>query len=286
MIIIHKASHLLKQLERKKADGKSIGFVPTMGALHQGHLSLLEEARKNTAFVVVSIFVNPTQFNDPADFNKYPVTIETDILQLEEAGCDLLFLPDLATIYPNGTNNLPTFDMGSLETLLEGASRPGHFQGVCQVMNRLLTLVAPEKLFMGQKDFQQCMVVQRMIHLEKLPVELVTCTTRREPDGLAMSSRNMRLNENERRQATAIYRAMQIIRQGLLAKQPSPEILQKAALQELQQNGFEPIDYIAITHPATLEPFNSDDLNAGLSAIILVAAFLGKVRLIDNLKVG
>jgi len=285
MIIIHKEYHLHNQIAALKTIGKTIGFVPTMGALHEGHLTLLAEAARHTAFVVVSIFVNPTQFNDPADYEKYPITLETDILKLEESGCDLLFLPDVKTIYPEGTNNLPTFTLESLETLLEGAFRPGHFQGVCQVMKRLLVLVMPDKLFMGQKDFQQCMVVQRLIQLEKLPVQLITCPTQREADGLAMSSRNIRLNKTERQQAIAIYRVMQIIRKGLLAKQTSLEILKEAALMELQKNGFEPIDYVAITHPYTLEPLHSDDLKAGLHCVILVAAFLGNVRLIDNVVV-
>ena len=285
MKIIHKECHLHNQIAALKTIGKTIGFVPTMGALHEGHLTLLAEAARHTAFVVVSIFVNPTQFNDPADYEKYPITLETDILKLEESGCDLLFLPDVKTIYPEGTNNLPTFTLESLETLLEGAFRPGHFQGVCQVMKRLLVLVMPDKLFMGQKDFQQCMVVQRLIQLEKLPVQLITCPTQREADGLAMSSRNIRLNKTERQQAIAIYRVMQIIRKGLLAKQTSLEILKEAALMELQKNGFEPIDYVAITNPYTLEPLHSDDLKAGLHCVILVAAFLGNVRLIDNVVV-
>jgi len=285
MKIIHKECHLHNQIAALKTIGKTIGFVPTMGALHEGHLTLLAEAARHTAFVVVSIFVNPTQFNDPADYEKYPITLETDILKLEESGCDLLFLPDVKTIYPEGTNNLPTFTLESLETLLEGAFRPGHFQGVCQVMKRLLVLVMPDKLFMGQKDFQQCMVVQRLIQLEKLPVQLITCPTQREADGLAMSSRNIRLNKTERQEATAIYRVMQIIRKGLLAKQTSLEILKEAALMELQKNGFEPIDYVAITNPYTLEPLHSDDLKAGLHCVILVAAFLGNVRLIDNVVV-
>ncbi len=285
MIIIHKEADITKQTRQLSASGKRIGFVPTMGALHEGHLSLLQEAQQKTDFVVVSIFVNPTQFNDPKDFEKYPVTLETDILKLENAGCDLLFLPDIATIYPKGTKNPEIFELGSLEVLLEGAYRPGHFQGVCQVMHRLLTLVQPDLLFMGEKDFQQCMVVQRLIGLKNLPVKLVTCATLREEDGLAMSSRNMRLQPKERKQAITIFKTMDHLAYALLKKASEPEKLINEAREELLKNGFDPIDYVAIAHPDSLQPYSQKDQQAGLPAVILVAAYLGEVRLIDNVQV-
>lgn len=285
MIIIHKATDLIKQTAALFATGKRIGFVPTMGALHEGHLTLLQTARENTDFVIVSIFVNPTQFNDPKDFEKYPVTIESDILKLESAGCHLLFLPEVSTIYPKGTDNLETYDLGPLEALLEGVYRPGHFQGVAQVMHRLLTLVNPQLLFMGEKDFQQCMVVKRLIELKNLSVKLITCPTQREEDGLAMSSRNRRLKDKERETASAIFQVMNTLATALQNKIFEPETLLSEAQEALLKSGFDPIDYIAVAHPSNLLPYSRKDQLNGLPAVILVAAYLGEVRLIDNLQV-
>ncbi|HUP11867.1 MAG TPA: pantoate--beta-alanine ligase, partial [Niastella sp.] len=165
MIIFKYADQLARYIEQQKKAGKLIGFVPTMGALHNGHITLINLCQQGTAVTVCSIFVNPTQFNNPTDYQLYPNTIEKDIEKLEAAGCDILFLPAIAEMYPQGTTNLEHYDLGYLETLLEGKFRPGHFQGVCQVMNRLLTMVKPHKLFMGQKDYQQCMVVSRLLQL-------------------------------------------------------------------------------------------------------------------------
>lgn len=277
MILIKSATALVKHLGEVTAGGKTIGFVPTMGALHAGHLSLLDAAKNGNDFVVCSIFVNPTQFNDPRDFEKYPVTLDKDIELLEERGVDLLFLPSSAEIYPDGTANLQHYALGFLETVLEGKYRPGHFQGVCQVMHRLLDLVRPRDLYMGQKDFQQCMVVQKLMALTGIQTNFHTCATLREADGLAMSSRNMRLNEEERQKAVAISAVLELVCESV---QPGPlEPIAASAEQALRDKGFK-VDYVAIAAADTLELLEEWDGSRPL--VTLAAAYLNEVRLIDN----
>src|SRR4051794_22573255 len=211
MIIYKRPADIISFLSSKKNEKLTTGFVPTMGALHNGHIALVTKAKNETDFVISSIFVNPTQFNNPHDFEKYPNTIEKDIYLLEKAGCDLLFLPSVADIYPNGLDATRHYELGSLETVLEGKYRPGHFQGVCQVVNRLLDIVNPAKLYLGQKDYQQCMVLSKMVAQSGKDIQIVISKTQREPDGLAMSSRNLRLNVRERKKAPAIYSTLQYI---------------------------------------------------------------------------
>jgi pantoate--beta-alanine ligase len=277
MIIFKYADQLARYIEQQKTAGKLIGFVPTMGALHNGHIALIDQSKKNTGVTVCSIFVNPTQFNNASDYQLYPNTIEKDIEKLEAAGCDVLFLPAIAEMYPQGTINLEHYDLGYLETLLEGKFRPGHFQGVCQVMNRLLTMVKAHKLFMGQKDYQQCMVVSRLLQLMKSPTELITCPTLREADGLAMSSRNMRLSPEDRQKATTIYKSLTLIKQECNNGGAWPVIKNKAT-QLLTDAGFK-IDYVELADAQTLEP--ATDQNG--PRVALIAAFLHDVRLIDNM---
>jgi pantoate--beta-alanine ligase len=277
MILFKKAADLTHRLKRQQAAGLTIGFVPTLGALHQGHISLIDISRSQTALTVCSIFVNPTQFNDPADFNKYPVTLEKDIALLEKAGTDALFLPDVASLYPGGTTNLEKYDLGPLESVLEGKYRPGHFQGVCQVMYRLLDIVQPDHLFMGSKDYQQCMVVQRLLAIMGLSTILHRCPIVREPDGLAMSSRNTRLDPAQRANALAIYRALRGIQEGWSAGAPIAKLI-ATATTTLEAASFR-VDYVSIADAATLEPLSGH----GKPAVALIAAFQGEVRLIDNL---
>ena len=189
MILFKRSLELAKYLESRRNSGLRIGFVPTMGALHNGHISLIKASMGVTDLTVCSIFVNPTQFNDPKDFKKYPITLEKDIYLLEKNGTHVLFLPDPAEIYPDGTHHLEHYDLGYLETILEGQYRPGHFQGVCQVMHRLLRIVGPTDLFMGEKDYQQCLVIKRLLETGGSQPSFHTCPTLRESDGLAMSSR-------------------------------------------------------------------------------------------------
>lgn len=278
MIIFKKAADIGIFLQQKRQKNPKTGFVPTMGALHQGHISLIESACSENDLVVCSIFVNPTQFNDPKDFQNYPITIENDIDLLEKAGCDALFLPAVEEMYPAGLENKKTYALGYLETVLEGRYRPGHFQGVCQVVHRLLTIVPADRLYLGQKDFQQCMVIRKMIELENLPVETVICPTLRETDGLAMSSRNMRLDKTAREKAVEISRTLLHIKSSLKAGDLSE--LKTAAVEQLNRTGFK-TDYVEIADADTLELIGRWDGKRKLVA--LCAAFLGEVRLIDNM---
>lgn len=278
MIIFKKAADIGIFLQQKRQNNPKTGFVPTMGALHQGHISLIESACSENDLVVCSIFVNPTQFNDPKDFQNYPITIENDIDLLEKAGCDALFLPAVEEMYPAGLENKKTYALGYLETVLEGRYRPGHFQGVCQVVHRLLTIVPADRLYLGQKDFQQCMVIRKMIELENLPIETVICPTLRETDGLAMSSRNMRLDKEAREKAVEISRTLLHIKSSLKTGDLSE--LKTAAVEQLNRTGFK-TDYVEIADADTLELIGRWDGKRKLVA--LCAAFLGEVRLIDNM---
>ncbi|MEO8174918.1 MAG: pantoate--beta-alanine ligase [Sediminibacterium sp.] len=278
MILFKTIAGLRIHLDNKRNSGASVGFVPTMGALHDGHLSLVEHSKKNSRITVCSIFVNPTQFNDPADFAKYPVTLDKDLLLLEKAGCDIVFLPSVTEIYPAGTTPARQFDLGYLETILEGKYRPGHFQGVCQVVYRLLEIVQPTTLFLGRKDYQQCMVIRRLIELAGWNIELDIIPTLREVSGLALSSRNLRLSEKDRRSAAVIYQALSYIKEHLAVGDVMN--LVTAAEQMILAAGFDKTDYVSIADADTLE--NITEWNGETKLVALVAAFIGGVRLIDN----
>lgn len=280
MILFKKTGDLRKWLDAQQENGSSIGFVPTMGALHKGHISLIDECQKDNNITVCSIFINPAQFNDPADLKNYPVTIEQDIDMLEEAGTDVLFLPCLEEIYPNGFNNPKTYDIGYLENQLEGQYRPGHFQGVCRVVDRLLDIVKPGSIYLGQKDYQQCMVLSKLLELTGRSgnVRPVICPTLREHDGLAMSSRNLRLSKEERVNAPAIYQCLQQIKSEL--RPGKTEGLKRKAIEWLKEKGFKP-DYAEIAGAKDLVPVLEWDGKQKLVA--LVAAYLNDIRLIDNL---
>ena len=277
MILLKSAADLSRFVNKNREKGHSIGFVPTMGALHQGHISLIEQSRKECTLTICSIFVNPTQFNNPEDFKKYPVTIEKDIDMLEKWGCDVLFLPEAAEIYPPGFIK-PHYELGYLETLLEGKYRPGHFQGVCQVVDRLLEIVMPDKLYLGQKDYQQCMVLTKLVKDKYDNTTIVICPTLRETDGLAMSSRNLRLNEDQRKIAIEIYNSLLYIKQHIESGQL--EALTATAIKKLTTHGFK-VDYVAIADAETLSPI--DKWNGQQQLVALVAAFLDDIRLIDNM---
>jgi pantoate--beta-alanine ligase len=248
-----------------KTMGKSIGFVPTMGALHEGHLALIQASKSACEITVCSIFINPTQFNDPTDFEKYPITLAEDLEKLEKVGCDVVFYPTVSEMYPAGTKQVKTYHLGLLETILEGKYRPGHFQGVCVVVDLLIQAVQPHKLFMGEKDYQQMAVVRKMLEITGSDVELIPCATVRSPEGLALSSRNARLSSKQKEQALAIYRGFDLASQAEFT-------------QSLLENGFDSVDYIACVDPLTLKEKTYRDH----PCLILVAAFIGGVRLIDN----
>jgi len=281
MRIVHTIKALRKSLNKLPDYSPTLAFAPTMGALHQGHINLIIAAKAAAATVVASIFVNPTQFNDPTDFAKYPKSLEADIVMLEAVGTDILFIPNVEEMYPIGLESGMHYPLGKLETLLEGEHRPGHYQGVCQVVHQLLESVKPGQLFMGQKDFQQCMVIQHMINLQHLPVLLHIVPTMREPDGLAMSSRNRRLSQEERVKAVAIFEQLRGI-VHLSSIIPFRQ-LEFQAKENLLDAGFRQVDYISIAEATTLEPATEKTANQQL--VVLAAAHLGEIRLIDNMLI-
>jgi pantoate--beta-alanine ligase len=278
MLIFHTVQQLQKYLGQQKQKGLTTGFVPTMGALHQGHISLIEQSKKAIDLTICSIFVNPTQFNDPKDFEKYPVTISTDIELLLKADVNVLFLPSVKEIYPTGTTDQPHYDLGFLETVLEGKYRPGHFQGVCQVMHRLLDIVKADHLFMGQKDYQQCMVINHLISTQQIPTKLHIAPTLREIDGLAMSSRNMRLTKEDRQTAVAISQTLNEMKKQL--RLGSLQKIKDDATTFLTSKSFR-VDYTEIAHAETLALINN--WNGTDPVVALIAAYIGEVRLIDNM---
>lgn len=281
MYLFKRVADLGQALGQEKKAGKRIGFAPTMGALHQGHISLIQSAKQETDIVVASIFVNPTQFNDPKDFEKYPSTLEQDILLLTAAGVDYLFLPSVAEMYPAGPGaEHPHYDFGYIESVLEGAYRPNHFQGVGIIVHKLLEAIRPDDLFMGQKDFQQCMIIKRLLEITGSSTQLHICPTLREADGLAMSSRNMRLTPEQRATAVEISRTLQWVKDNL-GERPFPE-LRAEGLARLEDAGFTP-DYLELASGNDLRLLEAPE--DGPMAI-LVAARLGDIRLIDNMTVG
>ena len=278
MILFKSTADIRFFLDEMRKRGNSIGYVPTMGALHKGHISLIVNSKKVNQITVSSIFVNPTQFNNPKDFEKYPLTLESDIDLLEQNGCDVLFLPTVAEMYPTGFNNNKSYNLGYLETVLEGKYRPGHFQGVCQVVDRLLQIVRPHNLYLGQKDYQQCMVIKKMIELVQMNINVIICATLREGDGLAMSSRNMRLNKQEREQAVRISEVLLFIKKEIKAGYIGD--LEERAIQYLSAAGFK-VDYVTIATADTLELLEYWDGSKNIVA--LAAAYMNEVRLIDNM---
>lgn len=252
-----------------------MGFVPTMGALHQGHISLIKQAQRESEVVVCSIFVNPTQFNDPKDLAQYPRPIEHDIAMLESVNCDVLFLPEVHEIYE--TDQKWTIDLGGLDQVLEGEIRPGHYQGVTQVVKILFDIVQPDKAFFGQKDYQQCLVIQKMVALLKLKVHIVVCPTLREADGLAMSSRNVHLSAYERSQSVALFQALKLAHEAF--ESHSIEEIKILASNYLKASPGIALEYFQICRGDTLEAAVSKEGRL----VALVAARLGKTRLIDNM---
>lgn len=268
---------LLAALRPYRDRGMRIGFVPTMGALHQGHIALIQHAKSLADVVVCSIFVNPTQFNDPKDLEKYPRPIETDIRMLQDAACDVLFHPEVGEMY--GPDEFWQLDLGHLDRVLEGLHRPGHFQGVTQIVKKLLDAVQPDIACFGQKDFQQFKVVEHMVHTLQLPVTLEMCPTVREVDGLAMSSRNVRLTPQGRQQALALYRTLQRAKTGVGMK--SLDALRKEAIAGLRNSPGVQLEYFAIYRADTFEEAN--EITPSQPLVALVAAWVDGVRLIDNL---
>lgn len=258
--------------------GKIVGFVPTLGALHQGHISLIKQAQQNSTEVVCSIFVNPTQFNDPKDLEKYPRPIAADISMLEQVGCDILFNPPVNEIYDD--NEKWHLNIGDLEHLLEGEFRPGHYQGVTQVVYKLFSIVKPDIAFFGQKDYQQFLVISKMVELLNMPVKLVMCPIERENNGLAMSSRNIHLTPDDKEHALILYKALNWVKNNFDAGN-IPAIKQQAELMISNEPGIE-LEYFEIVDGQTLHTATANTKNT----VALVAARAGKTRLIDNVLIG
>ncbi len=277
MLIFDNTAELQKYLQSERIQQRSIGFVPTMGALHLGHLSLIEKARENNDLVVCSIFVNPTQFNNPQDLVKYPRTITQDQKLLAQQGCDVLFLPENKTMYPDPVKT--TFSFGNLEQTMEGQHRSGHFNGVALIVSKLFHLIQPDQAYFGQKDLQQYLIIRQFAQDLFFNTTVVCCPIIRENDGLAMSSRNLRLTEAERAIAPKIYEALQSARQSLLDGHSV------SSTKDHIQNFFSDVkvfdlEYFEIVKTMTLEPIDHVDQASQVS--LCIAAFLGEIRLIDN----
>ncbi|HTM92695.1 MAG TPA: pantoate--beta-alanine ligase [Flavisolibacter sp.] len=277
MTIFKKAKQLSNYLHQQKKEGKEIGFVPTMGALHNGHLYLIDTCKNSNDITVCSIFVNPAQFNNSDDFKNYPVTISKDIEQLIGHQCDVLFLPSVEEMYPADFVK-KEYALGEIENRLEGYYRPGHFQGVCQAVDRLLQIVQPDNLYMGQKDYQQCMVIRKLLEItgQEETTRLNIVPTVREADGLAMSSRNLRLDAEQRKLAASIFKELNFIKEHF--QDHSLDELKKNASEHLTRKGFK-VDYVEIANAEDLSPASS---TSG-KLVALAAATTGNVRLIDNI---
>ena len=280
MLIFKTKNDLNQYLLNRRRLGEKIGFVPTMGALHEGHLSLINLSKKDHETTVCSIFINPTQFTNAQDFEKYPITIERDIQLLRASGCQVLFLPEVSEMYPEGVKLKEKYELGSIEHRWEGEFRPGHFQGVCQIVEKLLLIVEPDTLFLGQKDFQQVAILKQMLQVKKdlQWIQIIAGPTLRETDGLAMSSRNLRLSPEERLQATSIYKGFQQVKLELSKGEKSLDNLCQNMEKLLLANGFSKVEYIAFVEPEQMVKI--DKIQDKM--VLIVAAQLGEVRLIDN----
>ena len=278
MQVVKHINELRLVLNDKRKEGLSIGLVPTMGALHPGHLSLVDQAAKQTGFVVVSIFVNPTQFNDKGDLERYPRNLQKDVDLLTQSSCGLIFAPDPKEIYPEPDTR--QFDFGMLEQVMEGKFRAGHFNGVAQVVSRLFEIVQPHKAFFGQKDFQQLTIIKEMVRKLNLPIEIISCPIIREPDGLAMSSRNMLLNSEQRRNALLI--SATLFEAVNKASQLSVNDLCKWVINRINENEFLNTEYFEIVNELTLLPVKSWD--DPCTKVGCIAVHCGNIRLIDNIS--
>ncbi len=278
MQVVKHINELQLILNKMRMQGLTIGFVPTMGALHIGHLSLVEKAGQETGFVVVSIFVNPTQFNDQSDLSRYPRNLQKDVELLAPGHCQLVFAPEPEEIYPEPDTR--QFNFGSLEQVMEGKFRPGHFNGVAQVVSRLFDIVQPDKAYFGMKDFQQLAIINEMVRRLEIPVEIVSCPIIRESDGLAMSSRNMLLNPDQRK--AAVHISTTLFEAANKTNGLNVEDLCQWVVKRINENEFLNTEYFEIVNSETLLPVKN--WNESGEKVGCVAVHCGKIRLIDNMK--
>ncbi len=280
MKVIEKPEDMQREMEKLRCQGKSIGFVPTMGYLHEGHLSLIRRCRKENDVCVVSIFVNPTQFGPGEDYNRYPRDFDRDKALLEKEEVDYLFYPGVQDMYPEGYRTY--VEVEELSSVLCGAYRPGHFRGVCTVVSKLFNIVMPHRAYFGQKDYQQYVIIKRMVRDLNFPIEIVMMPIVREADGLAMSSRNTYLNPEERKQAVALYKGLSAAKEAFEMGERDADKLRKIIEEEMKKYPLVKVQYIEVVHPETLKPLKKIEKKA----VALVAAFVGKARLIDNMILG
>lgn len=277
MLVIKTIEEISHHIQGLKGSGKVIGFVPTMGALHQGHLSLIQAANRQADITVASIFVNPTQFNNPDDLKNYPRTFTRDLELLEKAGCDIVFAPSENEMYPKKDER--TFDFGELDKVMEGEHRPGHFNGVGLIVSKLFDAVQPHKAFFGEKDFQQVAVVKKLVQLLNQNVEIIPCPTIRESDGLAMSSRNKLLSPQHRKAAPIIYETL--AQAKLLTNTMAVNELKTFVKDKINQHKLLKVEYFELVNGTTLEAVS--DFNNGKVIVGCIAVWAGNVRLIDNI---
>ena len=280
MKVLKSKKTLIDYVERQREMGKKIGFAPTMGALHEGHLSLYKAAKKENDEVISSIFVNPTQFNNPDDFQKYPKTLEKDLELLEKAGVEAVYVPNIEEMYPDGLNS-KKYDFDGLENEMEGKYRPGHFDGVGTIVEELFRQVQPHNAYFGEKDYQQLAIIKKMVEKTKLPVKIHGVPTLREEDGLAMSSRNVRLTETQRKEATIIYETLTKVKEWF--KVISLEEIKQKVTDIFRNSNFE-LEYFVIADEEMLKEANAIDENKEYRAFIV--AYADTVRLIDNMHLG
>ena len=279
MKVIRTVEELKSVVGALKAEGKSVGLVPTMGALHDGHVSLMEKARGDNDVVVVSVFVNPTQFNNPDDLRTYPRTEEADCTRMRDAGVDIAFIPSVEEIYPEPDNRV--FDLGKVAEVMEGAMRPGHFNGVAQIVSKLFRMVEPTRAYFGEKDFQQIAVIRRMVEIEGFKnLEIVDCPIKREADGLALSSRNVRLTPHQREIAPNIHRIM--VESLDKARDCSVEEVKRSVIDAVNAYPEMDVEYYEIVNAADMQPIT--DWSQASQAVGCITVYLGDVRLIDNIK--
>lgn len=279
MKVIRTVEELKSVVGALKAEGKSVGLVPTMGALHDGHVSLMEKARGDNDAVVVSVFVNPTQFNNPDDLRTYPRTEEADCARMRDAGVDIAFIPSVEEIYPEPDNRV--FDLGKVAEVMEGAMRPGHFNGVAQIVSKLFRMVEPTRAYFGEKDFQQIAVIRRMVEIEGFKnLEIVDCPIKREADGLALSSRNVRLTPHQREIAPNIHRIM--VESLDKARDCSVEEVKRSVIDAVNAYPEMDVEYYEIVNAADMQPIT--DWSQATQAVGCITVYLGDVRLIDNIK--
>lgn len=279
MLIIKEAGELEQYVARAKNNGRSIGFVPTMGALHRGHLSLVERCVKENDESVVSVFVNPTQFNNANDLATYPRTEEEDARLLAEAGVSVVFMPSVEAVYPDGTERDHEFDLGAAAEVMEGKYRPGHFQGVAQVVSRLFLLVRPDRAYFGEKDFQQIAVIRNMVKSEGIDVEIVACPIKRADDGLALSSRNALLTPEQRKAAPEIHAALMESKAYMLDH--SLQATHDTVVDRLNAVPGMRVEYFEIVDAETMQPI--DDWAEARWIVGCITVYCGAVRLIDNI---